>query len=151
MNVRDFKAKYVERYALNMRGHYWSSAMLHAFAGGSSFAMNLSPFLRWAGVAFLVWAAYEAWQAIRTREGVAEVKWWVLGLGLGAFLHVPDHLVRAFLLWDWGIDMTEYYSPHVDAFAKNETIVGFGLILLGVAMLAFEAKRRADPRPSTGA
>ena len=148
MNLRDFKAKYVERRALMMRGRHWSSAMVNAFVGASSFAMNLSPFLRWTGVAFLVWAAYEAWQAIRTREGVAEVKWWVLGFGLAAFLHVPDYLMRAFILWDWGVDVNDYYSPHLDAFAKNEAIFGLGLILLGVAMFAFEAKRSQPYLPN---
>ena len=113
--------------------------------------MNLSPFFRWAGAVFLVWAVYEVWQAIRTREGVAEVKWWVLGLGLAAFLHVPDNLTRVLVQWQTGVDISEYHTPHVDAFAKNETIVGVGLIVLGMAMFAFETKRRAASRPSTGA
>jgi hypothetical protein len=151
MSLSDFKAKYAERRALMMRGRHWSSAMLHGFVGASSFAMNLSPFLRWAGAVFLVWAVYEVWQAIRTREGVAEVKWWVLGLGFGAFLHVPDYLTRVIVRWKMGVDVTDYYSPHFDAVVKNETIVGIGLIVLGTVMFAFEAKRRAAPRPLPGA
>lgn len=150
MNFRDFRAKYAEGRAL-MRGRHWSSAMLNAFVGSLSFGVNLSPFLRWTAAVFLVWAVYEVWQAIRTREGVAEVKWWVLGLGLAAFLHVPDYLTRVFIQWKMGVDVTEYYSPHLDAFAKNETTVGVGLIVLGMAMFAFETKRRAASRPSTGA
>ena len=98
-----------------------------------------------------MWAAYEVRQAIREREGVAEVKWWVLGIGVVAFLHVTDALFRLFVEWQMGIDFDEYYHPHYDEFVRNETFVGLGMILLGVAMFAFEAKRRAAPRPSTGA
>jgi hypothetical protein len=125
--------------------------MVNGFAGSVLFELNLSPFYRWAGALSLVWAVYEAWQAIRTREGVAEVKWWVLGLGLAAFLHVPHYLTRVFVQWKMGVDITEYYTPHLDAFAKIETTVGVGLIVLGMAMFAFETKRRAASRPSTGA
>ena len=158
MNFRDFKAKYAEGRAAATRGRRWSQAMVSAFTGATSIYTSHatpvsppSPWLWWIGVAFIVWAAYEVRQAIREREGVAEVKWWVLGIGVVTFFHVTDALFGLFFEWQMGINLDEFYHPHYDDFVKNQTIFGLGMILLGVAMFAFEAKRRAAPRPSTGA
>jgi len=154
MNFRDLKAKYAE----GSRGRRWSGAMFSAFTGATSICVSHatpvsppSPWVWWIGVAFIVSAAYEVRQAIREREGVAEVKWWVLGIGVVTFFHVTDALFGLLFEWQMGIKLDEFYHPHYDELVKNQTIFGLGMILLAVAMFAFEAKRRVAPHPSAGA
>src|SRR5580765_8216196 len=118
-----------------MRGRRWSQAMVWAFTGATSIYTShatpvspLSPWFWWIGVVFIVWAASEARHAIREREGVTEVKWWVLGIGVVTFLHLIDYVGRLFIQWQMGINIDEYYHPHLDEFVRNETFFGLGMI-----------------------